>query len=67
LPQDLTSAQPAAAQAVIGALTARPPRPVAPPRARPRARLTPLLGPAYDPPDDERATRRWALGAFACL
>jgi len=36
-------------------------------RARPCARLTPLLGAAYDPPDDERATRRWALGAFACL
>ncbi len=30
-------------------------------------RLTPLRGRAYHPPDEERAMRRWVLGAFACL
>ncbi len=30
-------------------------------------RLTPVRGPAYHPPDEERAMRRWALGAFVCL
>ena len=45
----------------------RPVDPAATTATAPRARLTPLSGPPYHPPDEGRAMHPWVPGAFVCL